>query len=558
MEEEDRKAITHSLVLLVQLTDLDNVVPKLVEKGVFSQRMVQKYTNPNIKDYLDRRDSANPPFDLNCLLYGVSYERDGPLGLYSELDTNRPLSQRKRELYLDIQLRGPRAFDKLLETLSETNHLLLAQVLRAEPRVMAEHGEETSHHVGVHPMFLPQYLGADPLYIDKLHNMVLEENNYFSMGTEPLSVKVKLGAKRMDYPCKKDIQVYPMGSRPKGHFLIINNVKFWDDSQTERKGGEVDEHNLVSLFGQLGYEVHTYRNLSLSGNVRARATKSTLTGISRSRSNCPLIYSPRWSHGLRHNSCDIKTVNDEIREMKKRIVEFAQMQSHENVDSCVVSILSHGEADGDVRATYIITADGEKLSTEWVIEQFKNQNCPLLVDRPKIFLFQNCRHPDYSSPVTCLVLTDNPQLRADGFEKSPDQIMVHTYQSDAGVGSRGTETDYGMKLTGGGRTQFDGIPNKRVRSSYSDMLIAHSTLPGYTSNRDIYRGTWFVQAICKIFMEHAHDTDVEDMLKMVDQKLANSASEVHSMQTSCYENRGFRRKFYFNPGIYSDTEQDQL
>nr|CAD7596664.1 unnamed protein product [Timema genevievae] len=423
MEEEDCKAITHSLVLLVQLTNLDNVVPKLVEKGVFSQKMVQKYT-----------------------------------------DTNRPLSQRKRELYLDIQLRGPRAFDKLIETLSETNHLLLAQVLRAEPRVMAEHGEETPHHVGVHPMFLPQYLGADPFYIDKLHNMVLEENNYFSMGTEPLTVKVKLGAKRMDYPCKKDIQVYPMGSRPKGHFLIINNVKFWDDSQTERKGGEVDEHNLVSLFGQLGYEVHTYRNLSLE-------------------------------------------------DMKKRIIEFAQMQSHENVDSCVVSILSHGEADVDVRATYIITADGEKLSTEWIIEQFKNQNCPLLVDRPKIFLFQNCR---------------------------------------------GTETDYGMKLTGGGRTQFDGIPNKRVRSSYSDMLIAHSTLPGYTSNRDIYRGTWFVQAICKIFMEHAHDTDVEDMLKMVDQKLANSASEVHSMQTSCYENRGFRRKFYFNPGIYSDTEQDQL
>nr|CAD7445821.1 unnamed protein product [Timema bartmani] len=421
MEEEDCKAITHSLVLLVQLTNLDNVVPKLVEKGVFSQKMVQKYT-----------------------------------------DTDRPLSQRKRELYLDIQLRGPRAFDKLIETLSETNHLLLAQVLRGEPRVMAEHGEETSHHVGVHPMFLPQYLGADPFYIDKLHNMVLEENNYFSMGTEPLAVKVKLGAKRMDYPCKKDIQVYPMGSRPKGHFLIINNVKFWDDSQTERKGGKVDEHNLVSLFGQLGYEVHTYRNLSLE-------------------------------------------------DMKKRIVEFAQMQSHENVDSCVVSILSHGEADMDVRATYIITADGEKLSTEWIIEQFKNQNCPLLGAYPEL-----------------------------------------------GVDFRGTETDYGMKLTGGGRTQFDGIPNKRVRSSYSDMLIAHSTLPGYTSNRDIYRGTWFVQAICKIFMEHAHDTDVEDMLKMVDQKLANSASEVHSMQTSCYENRGFRRKFYFNPGIYSDTEQDQL
>jgi hypothetical protein len=49
----------------------------------------------------------------------------------------------------------------------------------------------------------------------------------------------------------------------------------------------------------------------------------------------------------------------------------------------------------------------------------------------------------------------------------------------------------------------------------SDMLIGYSTLPGFASNRDIYLGTWYIQAICEVFMEHACDTDVEDMLKMV-------------------------------------------
>jgi hypothetical protein len=49
----------------------------------------------------------------------------------------------------------------------------------------------------------------------------------------------------------------------------------------------------------------------------------------------------------------------------------------------------------------------------------------------------------------------------------------------------------------------------------SDILIGYSTLPGFKSNRDVYLGTWYIQAICEVFMEHACDTDVEDMLKMV-------------------------------------------
>lgn len=78
---------------------------------------------------------------------------------------------------------------------------------------------------------------------------------------------------------------------------------------------------------------------------------------------------------------------------------------------------------------------------------------------------------------------------------------------------RGGARDFGLKLTAG-HIQTDGSGSVVLRSM-SDILIGYSTLPGFVSNRDVYLGTWYIQAICEVFMEYACDTDVEDMLKMV-------------------------------------------
>jgi hypothetical protein len=78
---------------------------------------------------------------------------------------------------------------------------------------------------------------------------------------------------------------------------------------------------------------------------------------------------------------------------------------------------------------------------------------------------------------------------------------------------RGDVQDFGVKCTSG-RTQGDGSGSVLHRSM-SDILIGYSTLPGFMSHRDKYLGTWYIQAVCEVFMEHACDTDVEDMLKMV-------------------------------------------
>ena len=78
---------------------------------------------------------------------------------------------------------------------------------------------------------------------------------------------------------------------------------------------------------------------------------------------------------------------------------------------------------------------------------------------------------------------------------------------------RGDARDFGVKLTAD-RTQIDGCTSVILRSM-SDILIGYSTLPGFVANRDKYLGSWYINAICEVFMEYACDTDVEDMLKMV-------------------------------------------
>ncbi len=51
---------------------------------------------------------------------------------------------------------------------------------------------------------------------------------------------------------------YDMNYWPHGIPLIINNVQF--KSSEKRDGAELDEQNLVTLFGYLGYIVEVHRD----------------------------------------------------------------------------------------------------------------------------------------------------------------------------------------------------------------------------------------------------------------------------------------------------------
>ena len=34
--------------------------------------------------------------------------------------------------------------------------------------------------------------------------------------------------------------------------------------------------------------------------------------------------------------------------------------------------------------------------------------------------------------------------------------------------------------------------------TWEDMLIAYATIPGYVANRNIFRGTWYIESLCEV------------------------------------------------------------
>ena len=59
----------------------------------------------------------------------------------------------------------------------------------------------------------------------------------------------------------------------------------------------------------------------------------------------------------------------------------------------------------------------------------------------------------------------------------------------------------------------------------SDILIAHSTIDGESSFRNIHNGSWFIQTLMKQFQTHAQSLHVMDIMTVVNEDMAGSEFE---------------------------------
>ncbi|XP_022907697.2 caspase Dronc-like [Onthophagus taurus] len=181
----------------------------------------------------------------------------------------------------------------------------------------------------------------------------------------------------------------------------------------------------------------------------------------------------------------VEAINRTKSEMEEIVKSFATDPDLKKYDICATIVMSHGSTKAG--ETMIVTTDGEDISTKWIVEQFYEDKCKGMVGKPKIFIFQCCRSA-----------------------KSDVQIDTSL------------------------------VPRK-----IEDILICYCTVPDYNAYRHTIEGSWYINDLCQVFMEHAHDTDIEHLLKMVDEKLRNR-NDKDRWQTSEYENLGFK-DCYLNP-----------
>lgn len=154
-----------------------------------------------------------------------------------------------------------------------------------------------------------------------------------------------------------------------------------------------------------------------------------------------------------------------------------------NVDSFILVVLSHG--DNDLNFT---TNDGATMSLDDMRYKFIDGECPNLRGKPKIFLANFCR----------------------GHFKEKSSL------------------------------HHDFI-DQQEKEAPQDMSTIHASLNKFKAWRDEMEGTVFVQALCEVLAERAHDTEFSELYLLLHKSMRSKSGTSPEQQNFAF------KKFYFNP-----------
>ncbi|XP_058834137.1 caspase Dronc [Topomyia yanbarensis] len=192
------------------------------------------------------------------------------------------------------------------------------------------------------------------------------------------------------------------------------------------------------------------------------------------------------------------------------LIEQLKASDHLSTECFAFYVLAHGNHTKGRDKIYL--HDNSVLFVEEILVHFNNANCRKLIRKPKLFFFSICR---------------------------------------------GDQADYGT-LRPSEHTERDGMINLKKdpptnMPTFADMFICFSTVPGFAAHRDLHNGSWFVESMCEVWAKHAHDTDVEQLMKLVGKHASLYRTEQNNaLQTLASEQRGFFDVLYLNPGYNAD------
>lgn len=403
------------------------------------------------------------------------------------------LSRRSKMMYTKLTHRGPSAFQKLLEILKENNYSEAFKILNSQNPAQTYNNAVTDENQflsikGTMEQFrnnsnspsspnekLP--INGNQIDINQINNNIttininaIEETDGLSpskMGIkskpklEPYTNKTSFNIENLEvkraeiFGTHHKLPVYSMKSKKRGVFFFVNIIKFQDE-KTNRRGAERDRENLVTLFREMNFTIFYFENLS----------------------------------------------KVELHELIRKLITSDYLKQTESFFLC---IQTHGDLLNN--QTIMEFSDGSREFTDEIISMFSNTECPVLIGKPKVFLFPFCRGKISDKLKNVYV----PVIETDG--RAMNEMTKHT------------------------------VP------TFSDQLICYGTVPGFMTHRDIEFGSWYVRELCRVFAQHAYDCHIEDMLKLVGLNTMMYKEKEGRTQVTSTENRGFNKLLFLNPKI---------
>ena len=194
--------------------------------------------------------------------------------------------------------------------------------------------------------------------------------------------------------------------------------------------------------------------------------------------------------------------NNLTREEVLREMRILAKLSFQNLGSLFVCILTHGVDDQ-------VYASDAPIKVKDIFKQFATQK---LFGKPKVFFIEACR----------------------------GSVDMEGYDATDGRGDYETDS-------------HGSIDSKKLSlPTESDFLYCYSTAEGFKAWLNDKQGSWFIQAICDVFREHAHNKDIVQMMTLVNGQLAERRTNTNDLETSNKRQVAssviqLRKDFYFFP-----------
>uniref|UniRef100_A0A914HKG2 Uncharacterized protein n=1 Tax=Globodera rostochiensis TaxID=31243 RepID=A0A914HKG2_GLORO len=203
--------------------------------------------------------------------------------------------------------------------------------------------------------------------------------------------------------------------------------------------------------------------------------------------------------------------NETAEQMMTTIKKFSKFKDHEKAHSTMIFVLSHGRYDE------IMGSDGQSVNVHDFVGQLNADNCRFLIGKPKLFFLNCCRG------------------------------ALHDLGTSPGPSTSTSKKETALRRRSKSRSKVT-TEEFFHQSINVDFMVAHSSFPHYISWRCTANGSWFIQAICKVFSEKAAQTDLLTMMTEVNALVQRLECHEDKREKQAPETRfSLTKSFFFNP-----------